>query len=67
MRDLLSPISEEELKYIYDGYTHQLGMKPIRKQKTRKKVQLEFHDAGYSKEHAQIMVNKAIKYTFALN
>jgi len=67
MRDYLSPITEEMLKYVYDGYTYDMGMKPIRKHKIRKKIQLEFHTANHSKHDAQELIAKAIAYTFALN
>ncbi len=74
MRDLLTAHivlpSEELVKYVYDGYTHMMGMKPIRKPKTRKKVQLEFHrrvQGIETKAFAQEWVNKAVRYTACLN
>ena len=35
--------SEEMVKYVYDLYTWKVGVKPIRKKKTRSKVKDEFN------------------------
>ena len=67
MRTLLHGESEEMVKYVYDGYTHKMGMKPIRKEKIRKKIQLEFHQAKEGKERAHYLVTLAINYTKGLN
>ena len=67
MRTLLHEESEEMVKYVYDGYTHKMGMKPIRKEKIRKKIQLEFHATGERKDKARALVERAITYTKGLN
>jgi len=71
LRNLLTArigtVTEEFVKYVYDGYTFAMGMKAIRKPKTRKHVQLAFHRSCESKEDAQLWVNKAVRYTKALN
>jgi hypothetical protein len=65
-RDYLN-IPEEVLKYVYDGYTFAMGMQPIRKPKTRKKVQQEFHSAGHNKSEATKLVDRLVTYTKLLN
>ena len=67
MRTLLHGRSEEMVKYVYDGYKHKMGMKPIRKEEIRKKIQLEFHEANESKTQAKELVKRAVAYTKGLN
>ncbi|MCK5848508.1 MAG: hypothetical protein KAH01_04865 [Caldisericia bacterium] len=53
-------VSEAFVKYVYDGYTHEMNYKPIRKSKTRKAVQLQFHKENCSKQLAQRCVKELI-------
>ena len=52
--------NETFIKYVYDGYTHDMGYKPIRKIKARKKVQLQFHAEELSKQHAHEIIKRLI-------
>ena len=57
----LDPLEDYKMiRYVYDGYTFKLGYTPIRKSKTRKKVQIDLHYSNYSKLKAQELVNKLV-------
>ena len=67
VRELLEKFPEEFVKYAYDNYTYKMGMKPIRKRKTRQKVKEDFKNLDIKEKLIEQEVIKLIKYTETMN
>lgn len=53
-------VDEEMVKYVYDLYTYQVGIKPIRKKKTRTKVKDEFRESNQSVKQAYWFMHRLV-------
>jgi len=57
--------SEEVIKYAYDYYTYAMGIKPIRKKKTRAKIAREFHSTIHGGQLGKEAVHKTVNQIIA--